>query len=93
MRALGLRRTYAFGSLTVIGGRWEDSRVGHPIKSRAARTCIENVVLIEGGASRAIDLPNGGDVEILGCAIAQSDATQNSQIVEPYTLNGQTVSG
>ncbi len=69
------------GSLTIIGGSWSNSRVGHLLKSRAARTRIENVQLVEGAASRAIDLPNGGVVEILGCTFSQSQATDNSEIV------------
>ena len=69
------------GSLTVVGGRWEDAKVGHLIKSRASRTRIEGVTLIEGEASRALDLPNGGVVEILGCTFVQSDATNNSQLI------------
>jgi hypothetical protein len=69
------------GSFTVTGGSWTNSKVGHLLKSRAARTRIENVQLVEGAASRAIDLPNGGVVEILGCTISQSQATNNSEIV------------
>jgi Right handed beta helix region len=69
------------GSLTVTGGAWTNSRGGHLLKSRAARTRIENVQLVEGEASRAIDLPNGGGVEILGCTISQSQATHNSDII------------
>jgi len=69
------------GSLTVTGGSWSDSNVGHLIKSRAARTRIKNVQLVEGRASRAVDVPNGGVVEILGCTIEQSDATNNLEII------------
>lgn len=69
------------GSLTVKGGAWSNSNVGHLVKSRAARTRIENVRLIEGRASRAIDLPNGGEVEILGCSLEQTQQTDNPQII------------
>jgi len=69
------------GSLTVRGGSWNHSRVGHLIKSRAALTRIENVVLDEGGASRALDIPNGGVVEISGSTFVQSLATNNPEII------------
>ncbi len=69
------------GSFTVTGGSWSNSNVGHLLKSRAARTHVENVVLTEGQASRAIDLPNGGVVEILGCTISQSQDTNNPEII------------
>jgi hypothetical protein len=68
-------------AFTVSGGAWTNSRVGHLLKSRAARTRIENVQLVEGAGSRAIDLPSGGVVEILGCTISQSQRTSNSDIV------------
>jgi hypothetical protein len=71
----------SIGSLTVTGGAWTNSRVGHLLKSRAAVTRIENVQLVEGPASRAIDVPNGGVVEILGCSISQSQDTDNSDII------------
>jgi hypothetical protein len=69
------------GSLTVRGGSWTNSNIGHLLKSRASRTRIENVVLVEGRASRAIDVPNGGVVEILGCTISQSQETSNTGII------------
>lgn len=69
------------GSFTVTGGSWTNSNVGHLLKSRAARTHIENVVLTEGRASRAVDVPNGGVVEILGCTISQSQDTNNPEII------------
>ena len=41
---------------------------GHEVKSRAARTIIENNVIasLTGVDSRQIDLPNGGDIVIRG---------------------------
>jgi hypothetical protein len=39
------------------------------------------VRLIEDRASRAIDLPNGGEVEILGCSLEQTEQTENAQII------------
>jgi hypothetical protein len=71
----------AIGSLTVIGGTWRNVQQGHLVKSRAARTRIENVRLEEGRASLAIDVPNGGVVEVLGCTFIQSQATGNSEII------------
>jgi len=69
------------GSLTVKGGEWTNSNVGHLLKSRAARTRIESVRLVEGRASRAIDIPNGGEVEIVGCVISQAQDTNNPQLI------------
>lgn len=69
------------GSLTVIGGTWRNVHLGHLIKSRAARTRLENVKLEEGRASRALDVPNGGVVELVGCTIVQSPSTSNAEII------------
>jgi len=71
----------AIGSLTVTGGSWTKANDGHLIKSRAKRTRIENVLLVEENASRAVDVPNGGVVEILGCTIEQSKETGNFEII------------
>ena len=69
------------GSLTILRGSWTDTNVGHLIKSRAGRTRLEGVTLIEGRASRAVDCPSGGVVEILDCTIEQDQRTSNENII------------
>jgi hypothetical protein len=67
--------------LHILRGRYDDANIGHCIKSRAARTIIDGAQIHEGRASRAIDVPNGGFVEIGNCDIVQSQATNNSGVV------------
>lgn len=66
------------------------ARIGHNIKSRAHATrIIANLLTSEadGTNSRAIDLPNGGDVLVLGNAIHHGPRTDNSNVIG-YGLEG-----
>ncbi|PYU20749.1 MAG: hypothetical protein DMG32_21785, partial [Acidobacteria bacterium] len=75
-------------SLTIIRGKYNDAYIGHCIKSRALRTTITGAQIHEGRASRAIDVPNGGVVEIAACDILQTQETDNSNIIG-YGMEGK----
>jgi len=55
--------------LVVVGSSFEGIRIGHHVKSRAARTTVTCNRFVDGAhgtASYAIDIANGGDVTIAG---------------------------
>jgi Periplasmic copper-binding protein (NosD) len=56
---------------------------GHGLKSRARRTIIENNVIagLEGQDSRAIDLPDGGDVVIRNNVLQKGPNSENAQMI------------
>jgi hypothetical protein len=56
---------------------------GHEVKSRAARTIIEDNVIasLSGVDSRQIDLPNGGDIVIRGNVLEKGPNSSNHQVV------------
>jgi hypothetical protein len=56
---------------------------GHGVKSRAQRTIIENNVIagLDGDDSRAIDIPNGGDVLIRHNVLEKGPNSLNSQMI------------
>ena len=56
---------------------------GHGLKSRAQRTIIENNVIasLDGEDSRAIDLPNGGEVVIRGNVLEKGPNSSNGQMI------------
>ena len=56
---------------------------GQGLKSRAQRTIIENNVIasLDGRDSRAIDIPNGGDVIIRGNILQKGPNSANSQMI------------
>jgi hypothetical protein len=56
---------------------------GHGVKSRAQSTIIENNVIagLDGRDSRAIDLPNGGDVVIRGNVLEKGPNSANAQMI------------
>ncbi len=56
---------------------------GHGVKSRAQSTIIENNVIagLDGHDSRAIDLPNGGDVVIRGNVLEKGPNSANAQMI------------
>jgi hypothetical protein len=56
---------------------------GHGVKSRAQSTIIENNVIagLDGQDSRAIDLPNGGDVVIRGNILEKGSNSTNAQMI------------
>ena len=68
---------------------------GHGLKSRARRTIIENNVIagLDGQDSRAIDLPNGGEVVIRGNVLEKGPKSDNGQMIgialegEHHTVN------
>lgn len=56
---------------------------GHGVKSRARRTIIENNVIasLHGKDSRAIDIPNGGDIVIRGNVLQKGPNSENWQMI------------
>lgn len=56
---------------------------GHGVKSRARQTIIENNVIagLDGDDSRAIDIPNGGDVVIRNNILEKGPNSANSQMI------------
>ena len=56
---------------------------GHGVKSRAQRTIIENNVIagLDGRDSRAIDVPNGGEVVIRGNVLQKGPNSANAQMI------------
>jgi hypothetical protein len=55
--------------LVVVGSSFQGTRIGHHVKSRAARTTVTCSAFIDGKrgtASYAIDIANGGDATIAG---------------------------
>ncbi len=62
---------------------------GHEIKSRAAKTIIENttVASLYGKDSRLIDVSSGGILEVVGCILQQGNNTSNSDLIS-FALEG-----
>jgi hypothetical protein len=56
---------------------------GHGVKSRAQSTILENNLIagLDGNDSRAIDLPNGGDVVIRGNVLEKGPNSANAQMI------------
>ena len=56
---------------------------GHGLKSRARRTIIENNVIagLDGHDSRAIDLPDGGEVVIRNNVLQKGPNSENAQMI------------
>jgi hypothetical protein len=71
----------ACAELYVTDAHLADTLIGHLIKSRAAKNVITKCRLIEGTASRAIDICNGGVLEISSTYIKQTQATDNPEII------------
>ena len=70
----------AIGVLDVERSRFRDTREGHSIKSRAARTVVKDCTIAdgaEGTSSYQIDVPNGGDVLIEGNRLEKGPKSQN----------------
>lgn len=70
-------------SLTIDGSYFHDAVVGHEIKSRAESTIIRNSRVEDGAgsASYAIDLPNGGAVEISNSIVEKGPNSQNPVLI------------
>jgi hypothetical protein len=74
---------------------------GHGVKSRAQRTIIENSVIagLDGHDSRAIDLPNGGEVVIRGNVLQKGRNSANGEMIglalegEPHAVNEAVIEG
>ena len=62
---------------------------GHEIKSRAAKTIIQNTTIasLNGKDSRLIDISEGGILEITNCILEQGNNTSNSDLIG-FALEG-----
>ena len=72
------------GNLTINNSYFHDANIGHEIKSRAATTVIQNSRIFDGPngtASYSIDLPNGGNAQIINNVIEQGPHSDNPVIV------------
>lgn len=71
-------------SLTVTDSQFRDARVGHLLKSRAARHEIHRNELVDGDAGTAsyeLEFPNGGVARVTGNRIRQGPRTRNATMV------------
>jgi len=74
----------AIATLKVTGSYFHHARVGHLLKSRAAKNLIFYNRLTDetgGRASYELEFPNGGLAYVLGNIIQQSSTTENPNIV------------
>ena len=74
----------AIRKLTVSNSTFQETKVGHHIKSRASESNILNNVITDdtaGTASYDIDLPNGGNATIMGNTITKGPAAQNTTFI------------
>lgn len=72
------------GRAEIWGSRFERGYAGHLIKSRARETGLYYNMINDGpdgSASYEVDLPNGGDVTMLGNIIVQGENTQNPVVI------------
>lgn len=63
-----------------------DPKIGHNVKSRAARTVINGGTFIQGRGSRFLDAPVGGEVEVSGATIYRDSALGDNRDVLGYGL-------
>jgi hypothetical protein len=68
-------------SATVRNSTFRDARVAHEFKSRCAKTTISDSIFRNTKGSRALDLPDGGEVLISGGLIEQKAGVQNPEII------------
>src|SRR4051794_2134352 len=91
-------------TLDVERSYFHDTYVGHHIKSRATRSVIRSNRLVDnvttsGAASYDIDLPNGGNADVLSTQVQQSAAAQNPSMIHyggesaPYAGSRLAVAG
>jgi len=71
-------------TFTCTNSRFRATNIGHHIKSRALCTTIRNCEVgteFKGNESYNIDVPQGGDVAIVGCHLRQGPLTDNAVMV------------
>ncbi len=71
-------------SLTVIDSTFTGARVGHNLKSRAAKTTLINNKFVDGPDGRAsylVDIPAGGIATLKGNTIHKGDKPENTSLV------------
>ena len=71
----------SLGRLTIENSRFEDTRVGHHIKSRADTTIVRGTTILDGtvasGASYQIEVPEGGAITIENNVLVKGDNSSN----------------
>ena len=68
-------------SFTCVRSRFRATNIGHHIKSRARRTTLRNCQIgtdFNGNESYNVDVPQGGDVTVVGCHLRQGPRTDNA---------------
>ncbi len=70
-------------SLTIRDSTFARARVGHNVKSRARRTTIISSRILDrnGTTSYSVDIPDGGDLTIIGTVIQQGPRGQNPAMI------------
>ncbi|WP_309417999.1 right-handed parallel beta-helix repeat-containing protein [Telmatospirillum sp.] len=71
-------------SVTIRRSSFLSSRnEGHEVKSRAARTTIEDSVIasLDGVDSRLLDIPNGGEVSLRNCVLEKGPRAANHNLI------------
>ncbi len=79
-------------SLTVRSSYFHHGRIGHNLKSRAARNVLlHNRIMdeVDGNASYQAEFPNGGEVILIGNVLQQSSNASNPTILS-FGAEGQT---
>lgn len=74
----------AIGMLKVTGSYYHHAKVGHLLKSRAAKNIITYNRLTDetgGTASYELEFPNGGLAYVMGNVIQQSSTTENPNLI------------
>ena len=68
-------------SFTCVRSRFRATNIGHHIKSRARRTTLRNCQIgtdFNGNESYNVDVPQAGDVTVVGCHLRQGPRTDNA---------------
>lgn len=76
--------------LRVRDGRYEDAKATNCIVSHARTTLIERALLRWNSKSHAVELPDGGVVEIEGCTIVRDDAATGESDLIAYGSAGRS---
>lgn len=63
-----------------------DPKIGHNVKSRAARTVINGGTFVQGRGSRFLDTPVGGEVEVGGATLYRDSTLGDNRDVLGYGL-------
>jgi hypothetical protein len=79
--------------VTIRRSRFEDTRICHHVKSRAARTEILDSVIADGDdrlASYLVDIPNGGDLLLRNSELRKGPRAENTEAAVVIGAEGVT---